>query len=1046
MSALVPGKDETNQEAIPTVAKSVPIAAGMTYKAVLMRQLGTTKKMTPPKLTVPPPTSSNPNNYENWDPNKKRPDHIKKWSQLPPQMKTFASLPPQRLEHDMSPKNAAQNPLTISPQTTPKSQPCETVDLTDTADKKEEKTTRMVKHTRVQDTQSQQKEVKIPEADNVTYTKMSDKDRAWLDRHVDTLPEPPQDITAGTPELGYLPIGLFNVTLEPEGYPPSQRDFSRMLLRKGREVIPALIKHDLQTVRELPKMNGYVAKCFFFKKYFVTTREFRQITGFSSFAEAIRRTPHAEGQTQTGAPGRQRPNAPLAKENEGTFSRLEVDGAEKKQARSPQDKKRLHQPEESDEEKHRAKLPQVYRQYNIDRCAPATVTKAPIPVLTPMEGAHERDPHDGAETQMPSSNSLDKEDESPEGSTKRPRASTPMKEHSPEVQGNQGEHPRRMYLKPMDPQLKKEGPKSTVGKGRDEIRPEQRPVADEKVTCPPTQWQNTMEPVQRTPDGCAATGTTLTPLVIQEGLKRRRMNDPAAATPQDGLADETSATTRARQDANASMDQPERERLDVGKPDQSEKNDQSLNERKKDIEGANKKPRTLADRASGVKQQPKKEPLADWECIDGVLCYRPTAIHRRDHPPSGEHSSQMDSTQSTIELGSQTTANEEHVPKPDDEPICEIQEEKDRQQNEPIQLQLLYRRNDLTTKEKMTMSQIFTDFGPSQRWDFVMPNAKQVVRCPYQGCNTLINSNGIQRSITVHFRQCHKEVTRPVVVKVKKADSFKVTTYLIPGRQQPPAQMQTPSPAQMANDPQEPTQPRTPSPSEQTRQEEHPPALIQEDEADADNDLGFEDDGITSTLRPTGTTDVERAMPEQEGMGPVADQNLTRPQQKLPTMDGRENPDPVDPDSVPDLSRNHGDVGQGAMNPNVHPAESMEVDTDSATVDPEQENALPPDRSHQVGTPEQTRCAADHHAAYLGLKTPRATQGRQRTSKRTVGGGQRGHQEAEEDDADMPGTQHINAVQGTFPSRNDCHNSKLYFVFGCLPFPPLVSLEYEPHA
>ena len=89
----------------------------------------------------------------------------------------------------------------------------------------------------------------------------------------------------------------------------------------------------------------------------------------------------------------------------------------------------------------------------------------------------------------------------------------------------------------------------------------------------------------------------------------------------------------------------------------------------------------------------------------------------------------------------------------DAEPINSIQEEqaKENEDSEPLQLLITYRRNDMTVQERLAMAKIVTEFGPSQRWDFVMPGAKQVIRRPYKDCNALINSNGLQRSIAAHF-------------------------------------------------------------------------------------------------------------------------------------------------------------------------------------------------------------------------------------------------------------------------------------------------------
>ena len=67
----------------------------------------------------------------------------------------------------------------------------------------------------------------------------------------------------------------------------------------------------------------------------------------------------------------------------------------------------------------------------------------------------------------------------------------------------------------------------------------------------------------------------------------------------------------------------------------------------------------------------------------------------------------------------------------DSEPISSTQEKQNKEDEtiEPIQLLTTFRRNDMTVQEILTMAQIATEFGPSQRWDFVMPGAKQIARC-----------------------------------------------------------------------------------------------------------------------------------------------------------------------------------------------------------------------------------------------------------------------------------------------------------------------------
>ena len=302
------------------------------------------------------------------------------------------------------------------------------------------------------------------------------------------------------------------------------------------------------------------------------------------------------------------------------------------------------------------------------------------------------------------------------------------------------------------------------------------------------------------------------------------------------------------------------------------------------------------------------------------------------------------------------------------------------------------------------MSQIFTDFGPSQRWDFVMPNAKQVVRCPFQDCNTLINSNGIQRSITIHFRQCHKEVTRPLVVKVKRPDSFKVTTYFVPGRPQAQSQLNMPTTAQTENgppDPHEPIQTEAPT-SPKHGKTDRSPTLEQEGE-ETYSTLGFDDDGNNADLPPIPQVSLEKTTPEPGEKGLPTGPNPDHPSQKPETLTPKENDGPKDSYPLPEPSDHTSNMGRDTTDHPVHPAEPPEIDTDSTTIDPEMEGDLSRDRTHQVGAPQQTHLTMDTHAAYLGLKAPRATQGRRKASKGTQEGNQPRPQEGEEDDADMPG-------------------------------------------
>ena len=109
--------------------------------------------------------------------------------------------------------------------------------------------------------------------------------------------------------------------------------------------------------------------------------------------------------------------------------------------------------------------------------------------------------------------------------------------------------------------------------------------------------------------------------------------------------------------------------------------------------------------------------LDDWECVNGVLRYRPTAMYKRDHPLSSAGRMVQGSTQIKEEGTSRPTNHTEVTSTLETEPISSIQANKGAgdAQSKPLQLQITFRRNDMTVKEKMTMAQIVTNLGPSQR-------------------------------------------------------------------------------------------------------------------------------------------------------------------------------------------------------------------------------------------------------------------------------------------------------------------------------------------
>ena len=319
---------------------------------------------------------------------------------------------------------------------------------------------------------------------------------------------------------------------------------------------------------------------------------------------------------------------------------------------------------------------------------------------------------------------------------------------------------------------------------------------------------------------------------------------------------------------------------------------------------------------------------------------------------------------------------------PDVEPLWKIHQDRDSERATPLKTQLLYRRNDMTTKGKMAMSQIYTDFGPSQRRDFVITDSKQVVRRPRQGCYALINSNGIQRSITIHFRRCHKEVARPLIVNVKKPGSFKTTTHVPPPS---PDILQKPIPAQ-------------PPPSPKRIPEGAPRPPYQDTEATYDLEFRESDD------------DAAPARDRSEGMAAQMSQSTqpepygAAPQQRL-GQDGGSTPDGAT--TLPANPRGSGIRTTLRESPHEDDLKPLNGRQEPTPTGPTDQGDSHQNRSHDERPPDETYGAQDDHAAYLGLKTPRATPGRPRKPGPTAGGGRKGRADEEEDGAEMPGIQHI---------------------------------------
>ena len=65
-------------------------------------------------------------------------------------------------------------------------------------------------------------------SEEAAYTKMSPQEWATLQRDIPHMAQDLQTAILQTPELEYLPAGLFTFSLEADSYPPSQRHDSRL--------------------------------------------------------------------------------------------------------------------------------------------------------------------------------------------------------------------------------------------------------------------------------------------------------------------------------------------------------------------------------------------------------------------------------------------------------------------------------------------------------------------------------------------------------------------------------------------------------------------------------------------------------------------------------------------------------------------------------------------------------------------------------------------------------------------------------------------------
>ena len=227
-----------------------------------------------------PPTSSGSNNYETWDPSFKRPRSMKKQNMLPPTMKAFppqisaerkTEAPPPPASTTMYSLAGEHDPQRISDEEeelprNAKEPTGNTNDITDTGMKDPEPPTDASPpqegkkaHTPEADPCGDAKEpkghpkesIQIDSEPEVQYVQMQEKDWDWLSGLIAGLPDQYRDIFLNTPELRYVPISLFEFSMKEGAYPPSQRAFAKMLTDNNREIIPLLVRLDLEAMRSI---------------------------------------------------------------------------------------------------------------------------------------------------------------------------------------------------------------------------------------------------------------------------------------------------------------------------------------------------------------------------------------------------------------------------------------------------------------------------------------------------------------------------------------------------------------------------------------------------------------------------------------------------------------------------------------------------------------------------------------------------------------------------------------------------------------------------
>ena len=96
---------------------------------------------------------------------------------------------------------------------------------------------------------------------------------------------------------------------------------------------------------------------------------------------------------------------------------------------------------------------------------------------------------------------------------------------------------------------------------------------------------------------------------------------------------------------------------------------------------------------------------------------------------------------------------------------------------------MVARNNDLSDTEKLLLRRIKIEHGYSQHCEFVNPEARFIFRCPL--CTSVLNSNGVERSVRVHFNRRHSTLQGLTRIKIIRSDK-KEFALLIRGKNAPP--------------------------------------------------------------------------------------------------------------------------------------------------------------------------------------------------------------------------------------------------------------------